>query len=144
MEPQPPIPAELWGLVPPAAQAAILLLVQQYERRLQALQQRVDGLVAEYGSDNYYQHPISFAAPTAEEILRTFPRNEEFIILQTAISGGWYVALDSRERRCTQRFFSSGPASGHHDPHRGHVPQIPPRQVPRVGIHPHPWAARHE
>jgi transposase len=44
MEPQPPIPAELWGQIPPAAQAAILVLVQQYERRLQALQKQVDDL----------------------------------------------------------------------------------------------------
>lgn len=44
MEPQPPIPAEIWGQIPPAAQAAILVLVQQYEQRLQALQQQVDGL----------------------------------------------------------------------------------------------------
>src|SRR5438270_13110788 len=41
MEPQPPIPAELWNQIPPAAQAAILALVQQYEQRLQALQQQV-------------------------------------------------------------------------------------------------------
>jgi hypothetical protein len=34
---QPPIPAELWDQIPPAAQAAIMTLVQQYERQLQAL-----------------------------------------------------------------------------------------------------------
>jgi transposase len=44
MEPQPPIPVELWSQVPPAAQAAILVLVRQYEQRLQALQQQVDDL----------------------------------------------------------------------------------------------------
>src|SRR5262245_62467928 len=44
MEPQPPIPAELWGQIPPAAQAALLLLVQQYEQRLEDLQNRVDEL----------------------------------------------------------------------------------------------------
>jgi transposase len=44
MEPQPPIPAELWGQIPPAAQAAILVLVQQYEKRLQALHKQVDDL----------------------------------------------------------------------------------------------------
>jgi transposase len=44
MEPQPPIPAELWGQIPPTAQAAILLLVQQYEQRLQALQRQVNDL----------------------------------------------------------------------------------------------------
>src|SRR6516164_142521 len=41
---QPPIPAELWDQIPPAAQAAILTLVQQYERRLQALQKQIDEL----------------------------------------------------------------------------------------------------
>ena len=44
MKPQPPIPAGLWGQIPPAAQAAILALVQHYEQRLQALQQQVDQL----------------------------------------------------------------------------------------------------
>src|SRR5579871_3691499 len=37
----PPIPVELWNQIPPAAQAAILALVQRYERRVQALQQQV-------------------------------------------------------------------------------------------------------
>jgi hypothetical protein len=41
---QPPIPAELWDQIPPAAQAAILALVQQYERRLQNLQKQVTEL----------------------------------------------------------------------------------------------------
>ena len=41
MPPVPPIPVELWNQIPPAAQAAILGLVQQYERRVQALQQQV-------------------------------------------------------------------------------------------------------
>jgi transposase len=40
----PPIPVELWNQIPPAAQAAVLALVQQYERRLQALQKKVDQL----------------------------------------------------------------------------------------------------
>jgi transposase len=40
----PPIPVDLWGQMPPAAQAAIVALVQQYEQRLQALQQQVDDL----------------------------------------------------------------------------------------------------
>ncbi len=44
MSPVPPIPAELWDQIPPAAQAAILALIQQYEQRLQALQQKVDQL----------------------------------------------------------------------------------------------------
>src|SRR5687768_9436419 len=37
----PPISVEHWGQIPPAAQAAILTLVQQYEQRLQALQQQI-------------------------------------------------------------------------------------------------------
>src|SRR5438270_11655808 len=44
MPPVPPIPVELWDQMPPAARAAILALVQQYEQRLQALQQQVDDL----------------------------------------------------------------------------------------------------
>src|SRR5262249_3672552 len=44
MPPVPPIPAELWDQIPPAAQAAILALVEQYEQRLQALQRKVDQL----------------------------------------------------------------------------------------------------
>jgi len=42
MSSQPPIPAELWDQIPPAAQAAITALVQQYERQLQALQKQVN------------------------------------------------------------------------------------------------------
>src|SRR5947208_7829343 len=44
MQPVPPIPVENWNQIPPAAQAAILALVQQYEQRLQALQRQVDQL----------------------------------------------------------------------------------------------------
>ena len=44
MPPVPPIPAELWNQIPSAAQAAILALIQQYEQRLQVLQQQVDEL----------------------------------------------------------------------------------------------------
>src|SRR5262245_37375337 len=40
----PPISVELWSLLPLAAQAAVLALVQQYEQRLHALQQQVDQL----------------------------------------------------------------------------------------------------
>jgi transposase len=45
MSSQPPIPAELWDQIPPVAQAAILALVQQYERRLQNLQKQVNELL---------------------------------------------------------------------------------------------------
>src|SRR5262245_40674185 len=40
----PPIPVDLWGQIPPAAQAVVLALVRQYEQRLQALQQQVNDL----------------------------------------------------------------------------------------------------
>jgi transposase len=42
MSSQPPIPAELWDQIPPAAQAAIMALVQHYERQLQNLQKQVN------------------------------------------------------------------------------------------------------
>ena len=44
MPPVPPIPADLWNQIPPAAQAAFLALIQQYEQRSQALQRQVDQL----------------------------------------------------------------------------------------------------
>jgi hypothetical protein len=34
MSPVTPIPAEFWDRIPPATQAAILALIQQYEQRL--------------------------------------------------------------------------------------------------------------
>jgi len=39
---QPPIPAELWDQIPPAAQAAILALIQHYEQRLAELEARLN------------------------------------------------------------------------------------------------------
>src|SRR5688572_24185628 len=39
-----PIPAVLWDSIPPAAQAAVLALVQTYEQRLAHLQQQIQGL----------------------------------------------------------------------------------------------------
>jgi transposase len=39
---QPRIPAELWDQIPPAAQVAIMALVQEYECQLQALQKRAN------------------------------------------------------------------------------------------------------
>ncbi|HEY7427556.1 MAG TPA: transposase, partial [Gemmataceae bacterium] len=44
MSSQPPISAELWDQIPPAAQVAILALVQQYERQLHNLQKQVTEL----------------------------------------------------------------------------------------------------
>lgn len=38
---EPPIPKELWDLIPPAAQAALLVVFQRYELRIAQLEQRV-------------------------------------------------------------------------------------------------------
>lgn len=38
---EPPIPKELWDQIPAAAQAALLLVVEQYERRIAELERRV-------------------------------------------------------------------------------------------------------
>ena len=48
----PPIPAELWDQLAPAAQAAILALVQSYEQRLAALQRRVEDLEQQLGQNS--------------------------------------------------------------------------------------------
>ncbi len=52
MTPAPPIPADLWDQVPPAARAAILALVQAYEQRLAALQRRIDELQQQLGQNS--------------------------------------------------------------------------------------------
>src|SRR5829696_6314963 len=63
MTAEPPIPAELWAQVPPAAQAALLALVASYEQRLQALQRQVDDLTERLGqnSSNSSRPPSSDA-----------------------------------------------------------------------------------
>jgi transposase len=48
----PPIPEALWSQGPPAAQAAILALVQQYEQRLAVLQQQLDDLRQQLGQNS--------------------------------------------------------------------------------------------
>jgi transposase len=48
----PPIPEALWSQIPPAAQAAILALVQQYEQRLTVLQQQLDDLRQQLGQNS--------------------------------------------------------------------------------------------
>src|SRR5437763_1430866 len=58
MLPVPPIPAELWSQIPPAAQAAILALVEQYEQRLQALQRKVDQM-----TEGLNQHSTNQSRP---------------------------------------------------------------------------------
>ncbi len=52
MKPQLPIPVELWDQIPPVAQAAILALVQQYEQRLQQLQDQVEDLRQRLGQNS--------------------------------------------------------------------------------------------
>jgi len=52
MKSVPPLPVELWSQIPPAAQAAILALVQQYEQRLHDLQQRVKDLEQRLGQNS--------------------------------------------------------------------------------------------
>lgn len=42
MKADPPIPDELWRQIPPAAQAAILALIQHYEQRLAELEARLN------------------------------------------------------------------------------------------------------
>ena len=44
MTPEPPIPLELWGQVPPAAQVALLALLRQYQGHIAALEERVRDL----------------------------------------------------------------------------------------------------
>src|ERR1051325_10367793 len=58
MLPVPPIPVELWNQIPPAAQAAILALVQQHEQRLQTLQQQVVQL-----TERLNQHSTNSSRP---------------------------------------------------------------------------------
>src|SRR6516165_819999 len=67
---QPPIPAELWDQIPPAAQAAILALVQQYERRLQNLQKQVNELQQRLNqnSTNSSSKPPSSDPPTLKVV----------------------------------------------------------------------------
>jgi transposase len=72
MRPVPPIPAELWDQLAPAAQAAILALVQSYEQRLTALQRRVEALEQQLGQNSTNSsRPPSSDPPT---IKRAPPR----------------------------------------------------------------------
>jgi transposase len=63
----PPIPAELWDQLAPAAQAAILTLVQSYEQRLTALQRRVEVLEQQLGQNSTNSsRPPSSDPPTVK------------------------------------------------------------------------------
>ena len=52
MSPKSPIPADLWDLIPPTAQAAVVALVQAYEQRLAALQHRLEDLEQRLGQNS--------------------------------------------------------------------------------------------
>jgi transposase len=63
----PPIPEELWQQVPPAAQAALLAVLQHYEQRLAALQQQIDDLQQRLGQNSTNSSlPPSTDAPTVK------------------------------------------------------------------------------
>src|SRR5262249_22090028 len=63
----PPIPAELWDQLAPAAQAAILALVQSYEQRLTALQRCVENLEQQLGQNSTNSsRPPSSDPPTVK------------------------------------------------------------------------------
>jgi transposase len=58
----PPISVALWNQIPPAAQAAILALVQRYEQRLRALQQQADEL-----RQRLYQNSTNSSRPPSSD-----------------------------------------------------------------------------
>jgi transposase len=63
----PPIPAALWEQIPPAAQAAVLALVQSYEQRLTALQRRLEDLEQQLGQNSTNSsRPPSSDPPTVK------------------------------------------------------------------------------
>jgi transposase len=67
MRPEPPIPADLWDQIPPTAQAAVLALVQTYEQRLAAVQQRREALEQRLGQNSTNSsRPPSTDPPTVK------------------------------------------------------------------------------
>jgi transposase len=64
----PPIPADLWDQIPSAAQAAILAVVQEYERRLQALPDQVNEL-----QQRFNQNSTNSSLPPSSEHLHAKP-----------------------------------------------------------------------
>jgi transposase len=67
MTPVPPIPAEFWDQIPPAAQAAVLALVQSYEQQLAALRQRLEDLEQRLGQNSTNSsRPPSSDPPTVQ------------------------------------------------------------------------------
>lgn len=67
MTPVPPIPAELWDQIPPAAQAAVRALVQSYEQQLAVLRHRLEGLEQRLGQNSTNSsRPPSSDPPTVK------------------------------------------------------------------------------
>lgn len=67
MKVEPPIPAELWDQIPPAAQAALLVLLEQYEQRLGILQQQVEALKQQLNQNsNNSSRPPSTDGPAVK------------------------------------------------------------------------------
>jgi transposase len=52
MKQEPPLPAELWDQIPSAVQAALLVVFQQHEQRIAALEQRVRDLEEQLGQNS--------------------------------------------------------------------------------------------
>jgi transposase len=64
---EPPIPKELWDQIPPAAQAALLVVFQQYEVRIAQLEQRVRELEQRLRQNSSNSsRPPSSDAPTVK------------------------------------------------------------------------------
>jgi transposase len=72
MRREPPLPKELWDQIPPAAQAALWMLIESYERRIAALEVEVAELKARLGQNSQNSsRPPSTDGP---EVKRTPPR----------------------------------------------------------------------
>jgi transposase len=64
---EPPIPKELWDTIPPAAQAALLVVFQQYESRIAQLEARVRQLEQQLGQNSTNSsRPPSTDAPAVK------------------------------------------------------------------------------
>jgi transposase len=67
MTPVPPLPAELWDQIPPAAQAAVRALVQSYEQQLAVLRRRLEDLEQRLGQNSTNSsRPPSSDPPTVK------------------------------------------------------------------------------
>src|SRR5262245_43178397 len=98
----PPIPVALWDQIPPAAQEAILALVQGHEQRLQALQQQVAQL-----TERLNQNSTNSSRPPSSDPphVKRRPRSPQ----RVANGAGSLVTLASNARWC-RRSRSSRPS----------------------------------